>query len=569
LCDYRKPNEARAMSKDNDKPLPPPAPPAPREPERAGSGKSTLGVPSPDQLMGAAQRLMEGTQPQSPAAVKPPPTPKKPPPPPPPAEEEELELDLSSISMPPPPPAPPVPPPPPKTPKAPDKLVVKSPMLGTILVDNGFLTPEQRDACLAISSDPSNILPFGEIAVERGYIDRDVLNRVLEAQRRHVDDVQREQSRAVPLPEALNQPLEEEQKQEKEEKKPGEDLRREAGQLLAWLSSTLKHNASDLHLMSGKPLVLRHNGRLMEAKEAPIEPARAEKLLKSILSDEERDRLELERSVTKCVDIKGGARARACIFHHMNGVNGTFRLIPDKVPSLVSLNLPPAMGKLTTYAQGLVLVTGPISSGKTTTLAALVDIINQERYRHIITVEDPIEFVHRNSCSLITQRQVGVHTGGFAVALRASLREDPDVIVVGEMHDRETAQLAVTAAETGHLVFATLHTQSAIRSINRVLDLFPAEEQGQVRTILAESLRGVVSQHLVPRADAPGRVPVTELLFVTPAIRNLIREQKIHQLKNALRISRNVGNMSFEDHATELLEKKIISQQTFDSLSFQ
>ena len=162
-----------------------------------------------------------------------------------------------------------------------------------------------------------------------------------------------------------------------------------------------------------------------------------------------------------------------------------------------------------------------------------------------------------------------MHTDGFAVALRAALREDPDVIVVGQMHDRETAQLAVTAAETGHLVFATLHTQSAVRSINRVLDLFPAEDQGQVRTVLAESLRGVVSQQLVPRADAPGRVPVVELLFVTPAIRNLIREQKVHQLRNAMHISRNVGNLLMEDHATELLEKKLISDKTYKAICAQ
>jgi twitching motility protein PilT len=339
--------------------------------------------------------------------------------------------------------------------------------------------------------------------------------------------------------------------------------------MLTWLDSTLKHRASDLHLMSGKPPILRLHGQLIAAKDQPIEAAAAESLLTSLLTGEERHVLERDQSVVKCIDLPGGARARACIFRHMRGLNGVFRLIPDHVPSLVALNLPPILGKFTTYAQGLVLVTGPIGSGKTTTLAALVDIINSERNQHIITIEDPIEFVHTNRCSLITQRQVGVHTGGFAVALRAALREDPDVIVVGEMHDRETAQLAVTAAETGHLVFATLHTQNAIRSINRVLDMFPAEEQGQVRTVLAESLRGVVSQQLVPRADVPGRVPAVELLFVTPAIRNLIRDQKVHQLKNALRISRAVGNLSVEDHAAELKAQKLISDKTFESLREQ
>jgi twitching motility protein PilT len=473
--------------------------------------------------------------------------------------DDELELDFDAgmqFKAPPPPPVKPKPPPPPSPgpgPSDPDKpLTVKGGMLGKILVDNGFFTPDQRDACLAIQSRPENVLPFGEIAVERGYISRDVLNRVLEAQKTYVADVHREQSRSMPLPTALTE--------------PSAEQRRDAGQMLAWLASTLRHRASDLHLMSGKSLVLRHHGRLVAAKEKPIEPAAAQSLLTSVLTDEERQALERDRSLVKCLDLPGGARARACIFHHMRGINGVFRLIPDSAHSLVELNLPPTLGKFTTYAQGLVLVTGPIGSGKTTTLAALVDIINQERHQHIITVEDPIEFVHESNCSLITQRQVGVHTDGFSAALRAALREDPDVIVVGEMHDRETAQLAVTAAETGHLVFATLHTQSAIRSINRVLDLFPAEEQGQVRTVLAESLRGVVSQQLVPRADVPGRVPVVELLFVTPAIRNLIREQKVHQLRNALRISRNVGNMSVEDHAAELLEKKLISERTHEAI---
>jgi twitching motility protein PilT len=497
----------------------PAEPPPVAEPGRSvGVAGAVFGLPSAEQQLAAAQRLIDAL-PKSPA----------------------------------PKPPPPVPPPRPAAPAAP--LKIEGGMLGKILVDNGFLTAKQRDACLALQARPENVLPFGEIAVERGFITRALLDRVLEAQRTYHADVRRESSISIPPPAALAAPSAAKQ--------------RDAGQMLTWLGSTLKHRASDLHLMSGKPPILRLHGRLVAAKDQPIEAAAAENLLTSLLTDDERQALERDQSVVKCVDLPGGARARACIFRHMRGLNGVFRLIPDRVPSLVALNLPPILGKFTTYSQGLVLVTGPIGSGKTTTLAALVEIINGERHQHVITIEDPIEFVYANQCSLITQRQVGVHTRGFAVALRAALREDPDVIVVGEMHDRETAQLAVTAAETGHLVFATLHTQSAIRSINRVLDLFPAEEQGQVRTVLAESLRGVVSQQLVPRADVPGRVPVVELLFVTPAIRNLIRDQKVHQLKNALRISRAVGNLSVEDHAAELRAQKLISDQTFESLRGQ
>jgi len=493
-----------------------PAEPPPVEPGRAvGAAGTVFGLPSPEQQLAAAQRLIDA------APKGPPPRPAAPAPP------AQAAAPIKAVGG----------------------------MLGRILVDNGFLTPKQRDICLALQSRPDNTLQFGEIAIERGFISREVLDRVLDAQRNHNADVRRENSLVPPPPASLAAPT--------------ADKLRDAGQMLTWLGSTLKHRASDLHLMSGKPPILRLHGRLVPAKDQPIEAAAAESLLTSLLTGEERQALERDQSVVKCVDLPGGARARACIFRHMRGMNGVFRLIPDRVPSLAALNLPPALGKFTTYAQGLVLVTGPIGSGKTTTMAALIDIINAERYQHIITIEDPIEFVHPCRCSLITQRQVGVHTGGFAVALRAALREDPDVIVVGEMHDRETAQLAVTAAETGHLVFATLHTQSAIRSINRVLDLFPAEEQGQVRTVLAESLRGVVSQQLVPRADVPGRVPAVELLFVTPAIRNLIRDQKVHQLKNAQRISRAVGNLSIEDHAAELKAQKLISDQTYESLRAQ
>jgi len=498
----------------------PAEPPPVVEPGRAvGVAGAVFGLPSPEQQLAAAQRM----------------------------------IDAGGKSASPKPAAKPAAFPKPAAPAGP--LKVAGGMLGKILVDNGFLTPKQRDACLALQSRPDNVLPFGEIAVERGFISREILDRVLEAQRSHNADVRRATSIAPPPPASLAA--------------PSAEKLRDAGQMLTWLGSTLKHRASDLHLMSGKPPILRLHGRLVPAKDQPIEAAAAESLLTSLLTGEERQALERDQSVVKCVDLPGGARARACIFCHMRGLNGVFRLIPDRVPSLVQLNLPPILGKFTTYAQGLVLVTGPIGSGKTTTMAALVDIINSERYQHIITIEDPIEFVHPSRCSLITQRQVGVHTGSFAVALRAALREDPDVIVVGEMHDRETAQLAVTAAETGHLVFATLHTQSAIRSINRVLDLFPAEEQGQVRTVLAESLRGVVSQQLVPRDDVPGRVPAVELLFVTPAIRNLIRDQKVHQLKNAMRISRAVGNLSVEDHAADLLSQKLINDKTFESLRAQ
>ena len=463
------------------------------------------------------------------------------PPPPPPG----MELPRASHRVP-----PPVPPATANRKAGGGRLVVKSGMMGAILVDSGLITAQQRDECLKFQSMPGNDSPFGEIAVQMGYIDRETLLEVLEAQRKYRKNVRKEQSVAIPVPDALL------------ELEPEPEDRAEAKRMLAWLASAMRHGASDLHIMSGKPVVLRRHGRLVVSKDDPIPAKAAASYLRSVLTQEDQKILDRDDSVTRCLDLPEGSRARACIFRHASGVNGVFRLIPAAVPSLTDLNLPESIGKFTTFAQGLVLISGPISCGKTTTLAALVDIINRERQRHIITVEDPIEFVHRNQASLVTQRQVGIHTDSFSGALRAALREDPDVIVVGQMHDAETARLAVTAAETGHLVFATLHTQSAIHSINRVLDIFPPGEQEQVRTILAESLRGVVCQQLVPRADVQGRVPVTELLFANPAVRNLIRENKIFQVQSALKVSKETGNLAPEDHAAILVEQGLITEKT-------
>jgi len=285
-------------------------------------------------------------------------------------------------------------------------------------------------------------------------------------------------------------------------------------------------------------------------------------LLLSVLDANERRELSSRRSIVKCVDLPEGGRARCNIFYHLGGINGVFRLIPSDIPDLISLNMPKILGKFTTYRQGLVLVTGPIGSGKTTTLAALMDIINRDRAEHIITIESPIEYIVPSKRSLVTQREVGTHTKSFAAALKAALREDPDMIVVGELNDLETARLAISAAETRHIVFATLHTQSAIRAVSRLIDMFPPDEQSQVRGVLVESLRGVISQQLAPRADSFGMVPVVEVLVATPPIRNLIYDQKEHQLRNAMQMSRDVGNMLMEEHAAALHKQGVISSST-------
>jgi twitching motility protein PilT len=431
----------------------------------------------------------------------------------------------------------------------PDGMKVEGGLLGKILVDNGLLTEAQRDECLAMQARPGNPKQLGEIAIEKEYISKEDLTRSLAAQTRYVRDVREEQSRIMPLPDELTGMI------------PVAGLGLE--HLLTWLSSAQRHGASDLHVMAGRPLVLRHMGRLVQSKDPPLDATATKQILTSALNDEERAQFKNDRSVVKCMELPGGGRARANIFYHLDGVNGTFRLIPGKVPSLVSLNLSPELARFTTYAQGLVLVTGPIGSGKSTTLAALIDIINQERSHHIIVIEDPVEFIHENRRSMVTQREIGTHTTSYSAALRAALREDPDVIVIGEMRDLETARLAISAAETGHLVFATLHTENAVRSINRVIDIFPSEEQGQVRNIISESIRGVVSQRLVSRCDVKGRIPVVELLFVTTAMRNLIRDSKVHQLKNMMALSHEVGNMLAEDHGKTLLEQGLISEETY------
>ncbi|MCP4677235.1 MAG: PilT/PilU family type 4a pilus ATPase [Deltaproteobacteria bacterium] len=434
----------------------------------------------------------------------------------------------------------------------PGGMKVRGGLLGNILVDNALLTEVQRDECLAIQGEPGNATRIGEIAIQQGYISKDDLLRSLAAQKRYVHGVRAEQSRVIPLPDELTGMI--------PVAGPGLD------HLLNWLVSAQRHGASDLHVMAGKPLILRHMGKLVQSKDPPLDAAATKQILASALNKEERARLKNNRSIVKCLDLPGGGRARANIFYHLEGVNGTFRLIPSKVPSLVSLNLPPELARFTTYAQGLVLVTGPIGSGKTTTLAALIDIINQERSHHVIVIENPVEFVHENHRSMVTQRQIGKHTASYSAALKAALREDPDVIAIGEMHDLETARLAISAAETGHLVFATLHTENVVRSINRVIDIFPSDEQDQVRSIISESIRGVVSQRLVRRSDVQGRIPVVELLFVTTAMRNLIRDSKIYQLKNMIAISREVGNMLAEDHGKILHEKDLISEETYKQI---
>jgi len=320
------------------------------------------------------------------------------------------------------------------------------------------------------------------------------------------------------------------------------------------LSQAVWSKASDIHVPSGAPIQVRRNGRLERFDERASPPKEVGALLLEILTEEQRTRFLETNDLDFSYEIKGVGRFRANVCRQYRGIDGSFRVIPDVIPSPQALGLPVNVPPLTKHHQGLVLVTGPAGQGKSTTIATLVDLINSEKPLHIITVEDPIEFVHPIKRAVVNQREVGKHTLSFANALRAALREDPDVIVVGEMRDLETIALAITAAETGHLVFGTLMTTNAAQTVDRILDSFPAGQQGQIRTMLSESLKGILSQQLIPAADGEGRVLACEVLLCNLAVANMVRERKTFQLNSVMQTSRNVGMQRMDDALIDLLQ---------------
>lgn len=325
-----------------------------------------------------------------------------------------------------------------------------------------------------------------------------------------------------------------------------------------YLGFAREAEASDLHLSVGCPPVIRRYGRLIRLPREPLEAHETEALLFRILTPEQERHLRETLAIDFCCSVAGQGRYRACIVKQRLGWDGAFRVIPRELPTFEQLGLPEQLKRLTEYHQGLVLITGPNGCGKSTTMAAMVELINQNRSDHIITLEDPIEYVLVPKGCQITQRETGSHTKSFANALRAALREDPDVIVVGEMRDLETVSLAITAAETGHLVFGTLHTTSAARTVDRILDVFPADEQNQVRSMISESLRGIVCQQLIPRKDGAGRAVALEILFNTPAVANIIRERKLFQMPSLLQTGKKQGMMLLDNSLLELLNQGII-----------
>ncbi len=322
-----------------------------------------------------------------------------------------------------------------------------------------------------------------------------------------------------------------------------------------------EQKASDLHLSSTNPPMLRINGDLVRVDYPPLSSDELKELAYEIAPEHRIKTFEETGDVDFGYEIPEYARYRVNFLNTRNGIGAVFRLIPSTVQTLDELGLPPILKKFASLPKGLILVTGPTGSGKSTTLAAMVDFCNLHRHDHIITIEDPIEFVHRSQQCLVNQREVGIHTKSFSSALRGALREDPDIILVGEMRDLETIDLALLAAATGHLVFATLHTSSAPKTVDRIIDVFPTNQQNQIRTSLGESLKGVVAQGLFKRIDKPGRVAVLEVMVCDDAIGNLIREGKTHQMAGMIQVGKKKGNMPFDDALMQFMQQGVIAPE--------
>jgi twitching motility protein PilT len=326
------------------------------------------------------------------------------------------------------------------------------------------------------------------------------------------------------------------------------------------LKTLVENEGSDLHIATNTPPQIRVHGHLRRVEGPDLQPADTKQLVYSVLTDAQKKRFEESNELDFSFGIRGLARFRCNVFSQRGAVGAVYRVIPEKIRSLQELNLPPVLGTLAEKPRGLVLVTGPTGSGKSTTLAAILDKINQERHDHILTIEDPIEYIHQHKSCLVNQREVHADTNSFSNALRAALREDPDVVLIGEMRDLETVEAALKIAETGHLTFGTLHTNSAAQTINRIIDIFPANQQGQIRTQLSLVLEGIVCQALLPKADGKGRVCSLEILVPTSAIRNLIRDDKIHQIYGAMQTGQEKAGMQTANQSlASLFQRRLIT----------
>jgi twitching motility protein PilT len=329
------------------------------------------------------------------------------------------------------------------------------------------------------------------------------------------------------------------------------------------LKALVELDGSDLHITTQTPPQIRIHGKLQPLDLPPLAPAETKQLAYSVLTDSQKKRFEETLELDFSFGIRGLARFRCNVFNQRGAVAAVYRVIPERIKTFDELGLPAVIATLSERPRGLVLVTGPTGSGKSTTLAAMIDKINTERHDHILTIEDPIEYIHPHKSCLVNQRELHSDTQSFTYALRAALREDPDIVLIGEMRDLETIESALRIAETGHLTFATLHTNSAAQTINRIIDVFPAHQQGQIRTQLSLVLEGIVCQTLLPRADGAGRALAMEIMVPTPAIRNLIRDDKIHQIYSAMQSGQEkLGMQTMNQSLATLCHKRLISHDT-------
>ncbi|HWL13046.1 MAG TPA: type IV pilus twitching motility protein PilT [Ureibacillus sp.] len=336
------------------------------------------------------------------------------------------------------------------------------------------------------------------------------------------------------------------------------------------LERAYEEKASDLHITVGIPPVYRINGKLKQFGEVAVTAEEAQALVQEVLPDYKEEEYQAKGETDFNFSLGDLCRFRVNAYHQRNASAIAFRLIPSKIPTIESLDMPKVLYELADKPQGLILVTGPTGSGKSTTLAAMLDYINETKSKHIITLEDPIEYLHEHKQSIVNQREIGIDTQNFASGLRASLRQDPDVILVGEMRDLETISTAITAAETGHLVFATLHTSSAPTTIDRIIDVFPPHQQGQIRIQLANVLQGIISQRLFARRDTNGRVAATEVLIALPSVTNLIRNEKIHQIPSVMQTNRAMGMHTLETSVQSLVSTgKVSMEEARPFLSFE
>ncbi|MEO8195708.1 MAG: type IV pilus twitching motility protein PilT [Thermoanaerobaculia bacterium] len=427
-------------------------------------------------------------------------------------------------------------------------------LLGRLAVHYKLLTSEQLAETTRTQARTADPRPLGELWIDAGWMTRAQLDKLLAVQR----EVLAKQGGQAAAPLIAAQPAS--SAVDLEETAAGEISTRAGKRIDRILEYAVSQRASDVHIVTGERVLMRRDGQLTFAGDAPLEHGQIERLVAEVLEPRLRELLDREGQTDFSWTIAGRARFRGNAYRHQHGYGLVLRAIALEIPTLASLGLPNTLAKVTNHNQGLVLLTGPAGCGKSSTLAALVRLINEERQDHIVTVEDPIEYLHTPLRCVVNQRQVGRDTRSFARALKAALREDPDVIAIGELRDLETISLALTAAETGHLVLATLHTGSAIRTVDRIVGSYPSNQQAQIRTMLSESLRAVISQRLVRRADGQGRVPALEILLGTRPVANLIRESKTFQLRSVLQTGAAQGMCLLDTSLAQLVRDGVVTR---------